>query len=181
MADLRPFPHSDPAPAPLRRAGRRDGGIDVGLDRNRHGPDHLAAHRTAHLLARFARTLDVGTGDEQPDVTRILDHRASIQSAGPVPGARHPARSAGKIFAAERAWCVPSHQPAWTGSRATSRGPTRTRLRRSITAVTITAARVTPSMIVARALTAGVRPNRTAEYSTIGQVLVVPFVNAGST
>jgi hypothetical protein len=47
--------------------------------------------------------------------------------------------------------------------------------------VTTTAARVTPSMIVARALTAGVRPKRTAEYSTIGQVLVVPFVNAGST
>jgi hypothetical protein len=34
---------------------------------------------------------------------------------------------------------------------------------------------VTPSMIVARALTAGVRPKRTADYSTIGQVLVVSF------
>ena len=29
MADLRPFPHSDPAPAPLRRIGRRDGSIVV--------------------------------------------------------------------------------------------------------------------------------------------------------
>jgi len=36
-------------------------------------------------------------------------------------------------------------------------------------------------MIVARALTAGVRPKRTAEYSTIGQVFVVPLVKAGST
>ncbi len=58
---------------------------------------------------------------------------------------------------------------------------TRRRLRRSTRAVTTTAARVTPSMIVARALTAGVSPKRTAEYSTIGQVLVVPLVNAGST
>ncbi len=58
---------------------------------------------------------------------------------------------------------------------------TRRRLRRSTTAVTMTAARVTPSMIVARALTAGVRPKRTAEYSTIGQVFVVPLVKAGST
>src|SRR6185437_535507 len=73
------------------------------------------------------------------------------------------------------------HQSAWTGRTAASPGPERARLRRSITAVTTTAARVTPSMIVARALTAGVRPKRTAEYSTIGQVLVVPFVNAGST
>ena len=52
---------------------------------------------------------------------------------------------------------------------------TRRRLRRSTIAVTMTAATVTPSMIVARALTAGVRPKRTAEYSTIGQVFVVPL------
>ena len=44
----------------------------------------------------------------------------------------------------------------------------------------ITASTVTLSMIVARALTAGVRPNRTAENNTIGQVLVVPLVNAGT-
>ena len=40
--------------------------------------------------------------------------------------------------------------------------------------MTTTASAVAPSMIVARALTAGVRPKHTAEYSTIGQVLVVP-------
>ena len=56
------------------------------------------------------------------------------------------------------------HRPARPGRRAASwPGPTRTRLRRSITAVIITAASVMPSMIVARALTAGVRPKRTAE------------------
>ena len=43
------------------------------------------------------------------------------------------------------------------------RGPDRTRLRRSMIATTTIAATVTVSMIVARAFTAGVIPNRTAE------------------
>ena len=60
-------------------------------------------------------------------------------------------------------------------------GLTRARLRRSIRPVMTITVTVTPSMIVARAFTAGVRPKRTAEYSTIGQVFVVPFVNAGTT
>ena len=152
----------------MRRAGRRDGGIDVGLDRNRHGPDPLAVHRTAHRLARFARTLDVGTVDEQPDAPGYStiaplfnprEHGKTLgdrppPTAGTVPG-EIPARSARKTFDAERTWCVPYHQPAWTGRRATSWGPIRTRLRRSITAMTITAARVTRSMIVARAEVVG--------------------------
>ena len=49
------------------------------------------------------------------------------------------------------------------------------------TAVITMASAVTVSMIVARAFTAGVMPKRTAEYSTIGHVFVVPLVNAGST
>src|SRR5436190_8290817 len=82
MADLRPFPHSDPAPASLRRGGRRDCGVDVSLARNRHRSDHVAGNRTAHMLALFARAVDVGPVDEQLDVARILVHRVSIRSAG---------------------------------------------------------------------------------------------------
>src|SRR6266568_4892475 len=82
MADLRPFPYSDPAPAPLRRVGRRDRGVDIGLARNRHRPDHVADYRAAHLLAPFARAVHVGPVDEQLNIARILVHRVSSRSAG---------------------------------------------------------------------------------------------------
>src|SRR6266704_1553996 len=82
MADLRSFPYSDPAPAPLGRSGRRDRGVDVSSARNRHRSDHVADDRTAHMLALFARAVDVGPVDEQLNVARILVHRVSIRSAG---------------------------------------------------------------------------------------------------
>ena len=44
--------------------------------------------------------------------------------------------------------------------------------RRSTSPVMAMTTMVMTSMIVARALTAGVMPNLTAEYSTIGQVFV---------
>src|SRR5262252_8922241 len=71
MADLRPFPYSDPAPAHLRSGRHRDRGVDVGSARNRHRTDHVAGNRTAHMLALFARAVDVSPVDEQLNVARI--------------------------------------------------------------------------------------------------------------
>src|SRR6185437_14061176 len=88
MADLRPFPHSDPAPAALRRGGCRDRGVDVSSARNGHRSDHVANDRTTHMLALFARAVDVGPVNEQLNVARILVHRVSIRSAVPMPTAR---------------------------------------------------------------------------------------------
>src|SRR4029079_5401726 len=82
MADLPPFPHSAPAPPPLRGGVCRDRGVDVSSARNRYRSDHVANDRTTHLLGLFARAVDVGPVNEQLNVARILAHRVSSRSAG---------------------------------------------------------------------------------------------------